>query len=347
MLFHFGRSNSVEPGDGFVDHPRRCLRHRRRHESGRYSRHSPSLGAGSTPLVSRRLVQPARCLRLHARLRHVPGRCAIDDRRAAVAWPTMLVPPSTTAGDNFPGVTANVSVAAAPAVMAVTVTTMVIVTTSQLPGCRVGYARDNFRRPPSRLRSNCRRRRTLYFFRSPSTPGTNSERSPGHWPGHSRARASHGASRDTPSFRRDAAALRSAEASVPATASESTTAATADDVGAGASDDADDKSFGQSVGASTDGLDSSPHTSVRARGRDCSTQTPWRLRPAGFAGVDSPIAFHEILVLLYALRRVIVTPERTGGAELAKTATAYDGLRSGALFNDMGRQARRGSSVCS
>ena len=122
-------------------------------------------------------------------------------------------------------------------------------------------------------------------------------------------RASHGASRDTPSFRRDAAALRSAEASVPATASESTTAATADDVGAGASDDADDKSFGQSVGASTDGLDSSPHTSVRARGRDCSTQTPWRLRPAGFAGVDSPIAFHEILVLLYALRRVIVTPD--------------------------------------
>ena len=201
MLFHFGRGNSVEPGDGFVDHPRRCLRHRRRHESGRYSRHSPSLGAGSTPLVSRRLVQPARCLRLHARLRHVPGRCAIDDRRAAVAWPTMLVPPSTTAGDNFPGVTANVSVAAAPAVMAVTVTTMVIVTTSQLPGCRVGYARDNFRRPPSRLRSNCRRRRTLYFFRSPSTPGTNSERSPGHWPGHSRARASHGARRDTPGSR--------------------------------------------------------------------------------------------------------------------------------------------------
>ena len=45
---HFGRGNSVEPGDGFVDRHRRCLRHRRRHESGRYSRHSPSLGTGSS-----------------------------------------------------------------------------------------------------------------------------------------------------------------------------------------------------------------------------------------------------------------------------------------------------------
>ena len=65
-----------------------------------------------------------------------------------------------------------------------------------------------------------------------------------------------------------------------------------------------DTSVRQSVGASTDGTDSSPCTTVCARGRDCSTQTPWRLRPSGFASVDSPIAFHEILVLLYALRRV-------------------------------------------
>ena len=91
----------------------------------------------------------------------------------------MLVPPSTTAGDNLPGMTANVSVAAAPAVMVVTVTTMVIVTASQLPGCRVGFARDNFRRPPSRLGSNCRVRRAM-FVRPTSTPGTNSGRSAGH-----------------------------------------------------------------------------------------------------------------------------------------------------------------------
>ena len=136
-------------------------------------------------------------------------------------------------------------------------------------------------------------------------------------------------------------------ASSPATASVSTTAVAADGVTDGASDGASDTSVDQSVGASADGPDNSPHASVRNRGRDCSTQTPWRLRPAGFAGVDSPIAFHEILVLLYALRRSNLTPERTDGAELAKTATAYDGLRSGALFNDMGRQAHRGSSVCS
>ena len=190
----------VCPGDGFVDRHGRCSRHRRRHESGRYSRRSPSLRAGSATLVSRRLAQPTRCLRLHARLRHVPGRSAIDDRSAAVAWPTMLVPPSTTSGDNLPGVTANVSVAAAPAVMVVTVTTMAIVTASQLSGCRVGYARDNFRRLPSRLRSNCGVRRAM-FVRPTSTPGTNSGRSAGHLPSHFRACASRGARRDTPGSR--------------------------------------------------------------------------------------------------------------------------------------------------
>ena len=98
-------------------------------------------------------------------------------------------------------------------------------------------------------------------------------------------------------FPSDAAALRLVEASAPATTSESTTAATADDVGAGASDDTADTSFGQSVGASANGTNNSPRATVCTRDQACSTQTPWRLRSAGFASVDSPIASHKIHVL--------------------------------------------------
>ena len=88
----------------------------------------------------------------------------------------------------------------------------------------------------------------------------------------------------------------------------STTAVATDGVAHAASDGTADTSFSKVVHASADGVDNSSCTTVRALGRARSTQTPWRLRRAGFASVDSPIAFHEMLVLLYALRRLNLTP---------------------------------------
>ena len=105
-----------------------------------------------------------------------------------------------------------------------------------------------------------------------------------------------------------AAALRLAKASSPATASVSTAVAS-DGVADAASDGTADTSFGKVVHASADSVDNSSCTTVRALGQARSTQTPWRLRSAGFASVDSPISFHEILVLLYALRRSNLTPD--------------------------------------
>ena len=98
-------------------------------------------------------------------------------------------------------------------------------------------------------------------------------------------------------------------ASSPATASVSTTAVAADGVTDGASDGASDTSVDQSVGASADDPDNSPRESVRTLGQACSTQTPWRLRTAVFAGVDSPIASHKILGYRDALRRSDLTPD--------------------------------------
>ena len=239
----------------------------------------------------------------------------------------MLVPPSTTAGDNLPGMTANVSVAAAPAVMVVTVTTMVIVTALQLSGCRVDVARDNFE---GRLRSSGQtvddaarytssvplqhrvrtRNKVLDTCRVILAPALRTALA-------ATLRVSVGT---PPHFGRQKRQCRRRLRRAPRPPRLTTLAPEPPTM-------PQTRASAKVSGASDDGTDNSPCATVCTRGRDCSTQTPWRLRPAGFAGVDSPIAFHEILVLLYALRRVIVTPERTGGAELAKAATAYDGLR--------------------
>ena len=231
-------------------------------------------------------------------------------------------------------------------VMIVTMTPMVVVTVVQVLGCRVDLDRDDF---DGRLRDAGR---TVAFAARDTRPsGFDAEHELGmkcRTPAESLSRPRFAPRSPRHSgFLSDAAAPRPTEALASATASPVTTAVAADGVIDGASGDAPDTNVDQSVGASADDPDNSSRESVRTRGRDCSTQTPWQLRPAGFASVDFPFASHKIHGYLDAGRRLNLTPERTDGAELAKTATAYDGLRSGALFNDIGRQARRGSSVCS
>ena len=167
-------------------------------------------------------------------------------------------------------------------VMIVIMTPMAVVTVVPVHGHRVDLDRDDF---DCRLRNADRTVASAARDARPSSSGTVHElgmkcRTPAE--SFSRPRLAWRPTR-RPNLPSDAAALRPSLASASVTASPFTTAVAADGVGAGASDDAPDTSVDQSVGVSADDPDNSPRENVRTRGQTCSTQTPWRLRPAGFS----------------------------------------------------------------
>ena len=274
MLFHFGRGNSVELGDSFVDHHRRGLQHRRRHESGRYSRHSPSLGTGSS---SQRVAFG--CTRGFDTCPAVlPSMIAVpDDARSTVHHGRLQSPRRDgqrigrrrAGGDgrdrNDDGDRDRVAIARLPSRLC----------PRQFSSATLA-ARFKLSSSPRHARPSDFDAGHELVTKSRTLAGSLLR------PRFARRSTRHSG------FPSDAAALRPAEASAATTASESATAATADDVGAGASDD---------------GTDNSSRATVRTLGQACSTQTPWRLRSAGFASVDSPFASHKIHGHLDAGRR--------------------------------------------